>query len=417
MSCPKCNLKIRRRKARGHYEDIHSKESTEKSRKKRHHSEIDGNVTLLNRLRGNVPADMLISTMKNMNAQVYQVDGYPMLLQPETVPYLQSILSDGHVISEIDARDNNEIPAQNTDVTSRRFLEKHAELSENDIVAIESASPEGLERLMGAVIVTGQDRFRITCAEVYFRDFSVDPHSESQSIVPSSVPTEEPSTQYPGDLKITHIPDNFKNWKMVIGVQTANYLITSGFNNKNALVGPGRCATFPVNDSTRIYIRKKRQRLSMFENDVLGLAQLRSNFGHPTTYALRRVALRGYGTLSDMPVTIFTLSQLGVRFSKIFRNLAKRSNGQDHGKTSEIVLMLSDIESPEPEEQSANANTTRQIISLFPKDDEKLIVTGNVDLENALTALANNFSSTVSDRNLTITRRLNNRNIPDMLNL
>ncbi|KAF9084039.1 hypothetical protein BGX27_003931, partial [Mortierella sp. AM989] len=227
-----CIKPIRKSKARDHYENVQSDIAAAGSSSD-------------NTLRGNVPADMLEPTMKNMNAKAYQVDAYPMLLPPETAEYLQSILPNGHNISELSPWNDNEISAQDKDTIDEKFLEKHEEYSENDLLELEA---NGLDTLMGAVIITGPDKFRITCAEFYLRDVINDPHAESQIIFPSSVPTEEPSTQYSGELKVTHIPDNYRNQKFVIGVRTGNYHFISGFHNGIAILGPGRCSAFAAND-------------------------------------------------------------------------------------------------------------------------------------------------------------------------
>ncbi|KAF9426345.1 hypothetical protein BGZ76_002807, partial [Entomortierella beljakovae] len=68
----------------------------------------------------------------------------------------------------------------------------------------------------------------------------------------SSAPTNEPSTQYRGVLKIARVDDIGSNIKLVIGVRAFNYLITAGFVNDNYRVGPGHCATdVVVNNRTK----------------------------------------------------------------------------------------------------------------------------------------------------------------------
>ncbi|KAF9415437.1 hypothetical protein BGZ76_004795, partial [Entomortierella beljakovae] len=348
---------------------------------------------------------LLVQILANvMDSTAYNVDGHAMILQPNSVPFLKT---SGHSVSKINVSNTVEI-TRDKDILDDKFLAEYVEFSEADLMKLDTFTTSGLELLMGAVIITDKSRFRIICAEMYCRDPTVDPHAESLDIRPQSVPTEEPCTQYTGDLKVVRIHDNFKNWRLVIGVRSVNYLVTSGFKNNAAVVGPGRCASFEVNNRTRIFFARKRQNPDILASDVLGLAQLRSHFGSHTTYMTRRAALKGYSTLTDMPISIFSLSQYNVPFSRVFRSLADISKA----KTDKIKLKITDIEKPKPHEKSSSASLTRKLLSLFPSDVEELMVTGNGEVEIALTNLANSFSRTISDRNLTVARTINNRNFP-----
>ncbi|KAF9185370.1 hypothetical protein BGZ49_004316, partial [Haplosporangium sp. Z 27] len=136
----------------------------------------------------------------------------------------------------------------------------HEQLTPEHLSVIEAGGEDGLERLMGAVIVTGEESFKITCAEIYCRRLSIDPHAELLDAVPSSVPTDELSTQERNRLKIVKMNDIGKNKELVIGVRAHNYLVSSGHYNGNARVGPGRCADgFKVNGKSKLFIRKERQ--------------------------------------------------------------------------------------------------------------------------------------------------------------
>lgn len=390
----------------------------ESMKKRSRGNTIDNDTALLNRLRGNVPLDMMEATMKNMHSKAFQVDGYPMILPLESAAYLKSILGEGHSISEVDISNTGDSMVQQ-DVIEDKLLETHEEMSPQHLSALESFGLDGLERLMGAVLVSGKDRFRITCAEGYYRDIHIDPHAEPRSSQPSSSPTEEITTQYPGDLKITRIKDGFNNQKLVIGVRVANYLVTGGFYNDDYVLGPGRCSAFEVDHTTRIYFQKKRQNINFLENDILSLGQLRSHFGHSATFVTRRGALKGYGTLAEMPVTIFTLSLFDIPYSLVFRKLAiraqraVRAQQAQPGSTEEIVLHLKDIDKPKQDDETAAARLTQNLIDLFPKGQNTLVITGNNDAEAALTELANSFSNTISDRNKTSANRINRRNLPN----
>lgn len=377
---------------------------------------------LLEKLRGNIPLDMLLSTLNNMNAMLFELDGFPIVLTLEAAVHLKSILGKDHSISEINTSNcSNAIlqgddlegdDLEGNDLEGDELLEKYEELSPHHLSGLESYGDEGLESLMGAVLVSGNNRFRITCAETYCRDIDIDPHGEpsKSSSKSSSSPTEEPTTQYPGELKITFINDNFDNEKLVIGVRAANYLTTGGFCNGEIFLGPGRCATaFSVDHTTRIYFPKIRRGVDFSKGDILSLGQLRSHFGHIATYVPRRGALKGYGTLKEMPATIFTLSQMKVRYSRIFRRLAVRAQREN---VNEISLHMEDIEKPLEGDDTPAAIFTQKLIKLFPSGQQRIVITGNEKAEKALTALANSFSNTISDRNKTKASAINKKILP-----
>lgn len=203
------------------------------------------------------------------------------------------------------------------------------------------------------------------------------------------------------------IGDIGSNKKLVIGVRAYNYLVTAGFNNGNIRVGPGRCAEgLEVNDRTRLFVKSDRQDPNMLTGDILSFGQLRSKFGNPSTYLGRRSALVGYASVPVMPVTIFTLSQFGVPFSEIFRHLAASAKP---GIEKNVTIRLDDITAPPEDDKSIPAKITRKIIQLFSPGIENLIITGNKEAEKALMDLANHFSGTISNKNLTIQHRIERR--------
>jgi hypothetical protein len=156
---------------------------------------------------------------------------------------------------------------------------------------MEKGGVVGLERIVGTTIMTGPYKLQVLCAEVYNQDPLLDPHAESQKAFPSSIPINGPITQYEERLKIGHIPDTFNNKKLVLGVRGHNYLVTSGLYNQAVLIGPDRCAQFPVNHTTTIFTRKALQDPNMLFEDILGIAQVRSGFENTTTYTSCRAAL------------------------------------------------------------------------------------------------------------------------------
>ncbi|KAF9150993.1 hypothetical protein BGX20_005539, partial [Mortierella sp. AD010] len=236
--------------------------------------------------------------MDSMGASAYHINGHPMILTPDTVEFMKSNLSEGISLSRMN---DDEGTTPNANNMEEQLLKTHEPASPGHISVIEAGKEEGLERLMGAVIVAGENKFKITCAEIYFRDSIIDPHAEDLTAIPSSVPTDEESTRYSGLLKIVKMDDIGRNKKLVIGVRAYNYLVTEGFNNGNIRAGPGRCADgMEINNKTRLFIKKERQNAYMLANDILSIGQLRSHFGHPITYIGRRLALVGYGSMSEM---------------------------------------------------------------------------------------------------------------------
>jgi len=363
----------------------------------RKRKQTDEDHAIWKRLCGEVPDRILTSTMASMPANAFKISGHGLILPPSTLTFLQGILPHGYSLSKIDLSKANNKPLTNDDSLSTLDV-----MSPTHLLAVECGGTVGLERIVGALLTTGSHQFKILCAEVYSRDRLEDPHAESHSAFPSSVPTDGVGTQYKGELKIVHIYGEFNNRKLVIGVRGHNYLVTSGLHNGKTLVGPGRCSEFPVNHATKIYFRKENQDADILEGDILGLAQVRTHFGHTATYSTRRAALRGYGSIPLMPVTVFTLSQFEVKHSRVFRELAVRSMKT---KVSKVCLYSKDMDEPHTTNTTEVANITRKLMCLLSQE-RKLVVTGNDQAEKLLSELANAFSRTISDKNLTIARRI-----------
>ncbi|KAF9201319.1 hypothetical protein BGZ49_008412 [Haplosporangium sp. Z 27] len=100
-----------------------------------------------------------------MSQGSYKEKGKPAL--QGTFDFLQSILPDKYNLSRLTAPNAKKIKIDKPD---DKLLETHEELtmdSEDHISAIETGGTSGLERLMGAVLKTGSDKFKIICAEVF----------------------------------------------------------------------------------------------------------------------------------------------------------------------------------------------------------------------------------------------------------
>ncbi|KAF9102107.1 hypothetical protein BGX27_011178 [Mortierella sp. AM989] len=389
--CPNCDRIPARKKARKHYVDSHLESSgdsglealggqseiptMQSSSKKRPISDVDDGIAAWKKLCGDVPPNIVESIMKSMKACTYEINGHPMILTDDTFQYLRPILPEAISFSKIDVsmaqhKIDDDKPDENLLIT-------HDGLTPEHLSAIESAGDEGLERLMGAVLVAGKNKFEITCAELYCRNSLLNPHAESHSVSPSSVPTNEASTQYLGRLKIVQLPDCYSNWKLVLGVRTHNYLVTQGLLNGEAVVGPSRCAkAFDINSTTKLFIKKERQDVRLLSGDIFRLDSFEFN----------------------------------VPYSGISRNLAMRVHAKNRDK---LTLHIKNIDIPDEDDKSEAARLTRDIISVFPPNEKILVITGNEDAEKKLTKLANHFSGIISDKNSTvIARRINRRILP-----
>ncbi|KAF9901971.1 hypothetical protein BX616_002080 [Lobosporangium transversale] len=357
------------------------------------------NDEIIKRLRGDIPPKMFKSAMESMSANAFKIchrgdseNSYGAILPPETAEFLQELLPREYEILQI-SDDSNGIDQPNPVDIDLEVT--HVPVSEDTLPSIEIGGMIGLERVLGAILETGPRRLRILCAEVYNRDPVEDPHAESTKIRPTSLPTISPATQYEGRLKIVQVPDLFSNRKLVIGVRGYNYLVTSSLCGREALVGPKRCADFPVNHTTKMNVKRQLQDAYMLQGDVLGLAQIRSGFGHLTTYSSRRGALQGFGAPSLMPVSIFTLSQRGVPNCNVFRQLAIRARERNKAK---IVLHIRDVDVPEDSDNTKSAEVIRSLRGLFT-NGHRITISGNKDAEDLLMKLAQIFSPMISDKN------------------
>lgn len=325
------------------------------------------------------------------NAVASTSTGFTVFLERNCVSLLTSRLQPGFSITQIDLDDSSQHLSPE---------DGYEEMGSDHLTAVESGGATGLELLSGAHIVTGSKIARILCLEVYKRDVTADPHAESMMALPSSIPTRSHCTQYKGRLKLVIMMDNFRNKRLVIGVRDSNYLVTTLEWEKSAEVGPSRCAEFPINNSSRIFVSTKRVGSSLADN-VLGLAQVRSHFGHRTTYTTRRGALAGCASIPQLPLTVFTLWLWRVPLSKVFHCLWSGSMEHNEG----IFLHLSDVDNPDPKDQGPGAKACRNLRGLFHGKD-RLDISSSEDAEKHLTSLAGSFSSFISNRNRTVASRI-----------
>jgi hypothetical protein len=152
---------------------------------------------------------MLVAEMKTMHADAFHIDGYPFVSPVETVEHMKSYLP---AVTRSKIGD----PEVETKIDAGESLEKtHCEVNEGENLKIlEHGYLIGLERLLGAILISGAERFTITCAEIYSRDNLIDPHAEPYDADPSSFPTNDATVQYRGFLKIMYMTEKFNKKKL-----------------------------------------------------------------------------------------------------------------------------------------------------------------------------------------------------------
>ncbi|KAF9090918.1 hypothetical protein BGX27_002118, partial [Mortierella sp. AM989] len=364
----------------------------EKEAQKRH---------ILQALRGDLAVEMMFTTARCARLLPYVLHGpgdmTASFMTERAAKQLQVILPHDYTLSIYPLCNSNDIsnhpavPDGYEDVLNRDHIE----------VLTQGGTP-GMERLVGAIIATGDKQIKVICTEHFLRDKAQDPHAESLNTHHTSVPDDQTNSQYLMALKIVIIPDLFNNPHLAIGTSAGNYLITSSEEVNRINVGPGRCGAFKVSQHTRLLISRERQDQSLLDDSVFGLAQVRTGFGHPTTYTTRRAVDETYNDMKTMPVTVFTLHLWGVQGAKVFhqlyvRSLEKRPNG--------IILKKSDVDDSPP--AGKVAEHLADLLELFM--DNELNVTTNPKATNILQALAKYFSKVISDKNRVIAENIEKR--------
>ncbi|KAF8947071.1 hypothetical protein BGZ46_005655, partial [Entomortierella lignicola] len=253
------------------------------------------NGRLLQALCGNLTVEMMLPTAKCTRLKPYLLHGpgvkTTLFMSEEAVEQLQAVIPQGHSLSLCPLCNSNDISNHPTvpDVYEDALNQDHIEV-------ITLGGTSGMERLIGAIVATGDKQTKITCIEYYLRDRARDPHAESVITHHTSVPNDQSTSQYPKALKIVTIPDKFNNPHFVIGTK-----------DSQINVGPSRCGAFNLSEHTCLLISQERQYQLLLDDTVFGLAQVRTGFGHPTTCTTRQAIAEGQNDLEMMPVTVFTL--------------------------------------------------------------------------------------------------------------
>ncbi|KAF8920089.1 hypothetical protein EDD21DRAFT_74783 [Dissophora ornata] len=451
--CPVCNEKVSRRSARRHHMRVHSDDAgtadaagatdtagtlnavetsnaaeisnatetlettltTEKTAKKRKSASADSesqddaedlvacpkNPTqdVLQEITGNVPVELAKSFIATMCCSPHQVvskhavanNAFGVIMSDRSAQRLADALKPGFRVEKINLTDAHLTPMSEIDLTM-----DYDELTEEHLEVIEKGGAPGRERLVGSVIKTGATWLQIFCVESYNRNCLEDPHAEPATLNPSSVPNNSRMTQYRGRLKITVLWDGYGKPRLIIGVRGHNYLITSGNHDGTTIIGPTRCGQIPVSERTTLSIKKKRQNPNEFDEDILGLAQVRSHFGHRATYAARRTGLVGYSALAQMPITIFTIAlwnKESLVQASVFYRLWCRSKEPGPGP----ILHLDDLNVHH--ETDTKPGRYLQSLRLLFSMDGTLNISTNSEAERILSGLAKHFAALISDKN------------------
>ncbi|KAI9232561.1 MAG: hypothetical protein BYD32DRAFT_455366 [Podila humilis] len=356
---------------------------------------------------GDLPVEMMLTTAKCARLKPYLLHGPGVksasFISEGAANLLRALVPQGHYLSLYPLCNSNDISNHPTVPDGYEDA-----LNQDHIEVMTQGGTSGMERLIGAIVATGDNQTKIICTEHYLRDRAQDPHAESIRTHHTSVPDDQSTSQYPKALKIVTIPDRFNNPHFVIGTSAGNYLVTASEEDSRINVGLGRCGAFKVSEHTRLLISRERQDQSLLDNTVFGLAQVRTGFGHPTTYTTRRAIAEEQNDLETMPVTIFTLHRWKVPGAKVFhqlyvRSLEKHPNG--------IILRRSDVDDSPLEGKIAQS--LAEFLELFV--DNELNVTGTPKAEDILQALANLFSKVISDMNRVISDNIEKRKIASML--
>ncbi|KAF9370215.1 hypothetical protein BGX21_005638, partial [Mortierella sp. AD011] len=227
---------------------------------------------LLQALCGDLTVEMMLPTAKCARLKPYLLRGPGVkttsFMSKGAVEQLRAIIPQDHSLSLYPLCNSNDISNHPTVPDGYEDA-----LNQDHIEVMTQGGTSGMERLIGAIVATGDKQTKIICIEHYLRDRTQDPHAESVMTHHTSIPNDQSTSQYPKALKIVTIPDKFNNPHFVIGTSAGNYLVTSSEEESQINVGPSRCGAFKVSEHTRLLISQERQDQSLLDGTVFGLAQ------------------------------------------------------------------------------------------------------------------------------------------------
>ncbi|KAK5817042.1 hypothetical protein F5H01DRAFT_366428 [Linnemannia elongata] len=223
---------------------------------------------LIQGLCGDLTVEMMLTTARCAKLKPYLLCGPGIktasFMSQEAAEQVRALLPQGHSLSLYSLCNSNDIFKHPTIPGGYEDA-----LNQDHIEVMTQGGESGMERLVGAIVVTGNRQSRIICAEHYLRDRSQDPHGESVRAYHTSIPDDQSTSQYPKAIKILTIPDRFNNPHFVIGTSAGNYLVTSSEEDGQIHVGPGRCGAFVLSEHTRLLISRERQEQSLLSNSSL----------------------------------------------------------------------------------------------------------------------------------------------------
>lgn len=218
------------------YANTQGKTKEESEQQKRH---------LLQALCGDLTVEMMLTTAKCARLLPYMLHGPSVMtasfMSEGAAEQLRAIIPQSHSLSLYPLCNSN-------DISNRPTVPDGYEdaLNQDHIEVMTQGGTPGMERLIGAIVATGDKQAKIICTEHYMRDKAQDPHAESIKTHHTSLPDDQSTSQYPNVLKIVIIPDRFNNPHFVIGTSAGNYLVTLSKENNQINIGPGRCGAFKV---------------------------------------------------------------------------------------------------------------------------------------------------------------------------
>ncbi|KAF9100645.1 hypothetical protein BGX27_000314, partial [Mortierella sp. AM989] len=179
---------------------------------------------LLQAFCGDLTVEVMLPITKFARQKPYLLCGPSVetgwFMSEEVAEQLRTIIPQAHSLSLYPLCNSNDISNHPTVPDGYEDA-----LNQDHMVVLTQGGTSGVERLIGAIIATGDKQTKIICIEYYLRDREQDPHAESIITHHTSVLDDQSTSQYPKALKIITTPDTFNNPYCVIGTIIGNYLV------------------------------------------------------------------------------------------------------------------------------------------------------------------------------------------------
>ncbi|KAF9899167.1 hypothetical protein BX616_003205, partial [Lobosporangium transversale] len=90
-------------------------------------------------------------------------------------------------------------------------------------------------------------------------------------------------------------------------------------------VGPSPRGAFDLPEYTRLLISQEKQDQLLLDDTVFGLAQVRTDFGHPATYTTSQARAEGHNDFEMISAAVFTLYLWKIQGAKVFYQLCQKT--------------------------------------------------------------------------------------------